>query len=77
MAGLTCVPGLLEALGGVYVGERLLKGLVIDTSETILVEVVADIDNEIDVHLLPDDPHLHVSVHSVINNHLKNMNLKT
>ena len=49
----------MEALGGVYVSERLLKGLIIDTSETILVEVVADTNNEIEVHLLPDYPHLH------------------
>jgi hypothetical protein len=58
----TCVPGLLEALGGVDVGERLLEGLVVDAGEAALVEVVADINDEVDVHLLPYYPHLQTKV---------------
>lgn len=59
---LTGVPWLVEALGGVDVGEGFFEGLVIDAGEAVLVEVVAGGDDEVDVHLLPYYSHLHAHI---------------
>ena len=56
---LTEVPRLLQALGGVDIGEGFFKLLVMDARQAVLVEVVAGGDHEVDVQLLPDLPHLH------------------
>lgn len=60
-AGLTGVPWLLQASGCVDVREGLLEGPVIDTPEPVVVEVVPSGDDEVDVQLLPDPPHLQTS----------------
>ena len=55
---ITNVPRLLEALGGVDVGEALLEERVAGVGDAVVVDVVAGGDDEVDVQLLPRQPHL-------------------
>jgi len=55
---ITNVPRLLEALGGVDVGEALLEERVAGVGDAVVVDVVAGGDDEVDVHLLPHHSHL-------------------
>ena len=59
VACITDVPWLLEALGGVDLGEgRFEEGRVVVTGEAVVVEVVAGGDDEVSAQLLPDYSHL-------------------
>jgi hypothetical protein len=58
----TDVPRLLEALGGVDVGEALLEERVAGVGDAVVVDVVAGGDDEVDVQLLPHQSHLQAHV---------------
>jgi len=55
---ITNVPRLLEALGGVDVGEALLEERVAGVGDAVVVDVVAGGDDEVDVQFLPHHSHL-------------------
>lgn len=68
---ITDVPGLLEAVGGVDVGEgRLEAGRIIIAGEPVVVEVVAGGDHEVGAQLLPNHSHLQYT-------HIENLNSMT
>ena len=61
---ITNVPRLLEALGGVDVGEALLEEWVAGVGDAVVIDVVAGGDDEVDVQLLPYQSHLQAHVHT-------------
>ena len=60
---LTEIPRLLQALGGVDIGEGFLELLVMNAREAVLVEVVAGGDDKIGGQLLADHSHLLTRTH--------------
>lgn len=55
---ITKVPRLLQARGSVDITEGELKGGIIDVFHPVIVDVITRRYHKIDIHLLPNSPHL-------------------